>query len=655
MKNKILFLSVLFLFAFAVAAAACDEPPLVSITVPSTALNGSQITVPITASDDHGVFAILLLDAEGSILGSYHCYGNLSCSANFMVHVPSACGVQYTFKAKAYDTAYQIALASGSGVTYCHAPPVDNFPTVAIDVPSTALAGSQIIVPVTASDDKGVYMLQLLDSGGAVLGSYNCGGSLSCAANFLVNVPSGVGMHYTFKAKAFDTVMQFSTATGSGVTYCHVPPVDDAPVVAINVPSAALIGSQITVPVTASDDNGVSAILFLDAMDSVLGSYHCGGSLSCSTSFLVYVPSVIGEQYTFKAKAFDTIGQHAVASGSGVTYDYTPPEPDAAPTASISVPSTALNGSQITVPVTASDDNGVSSVQLLDGGNNVLASYNCAGSLSCSTSFMVYVPSAVGASYTFKAKATDTAGQIAIASGSGVTYGHVIPPVDNAPVVSISVPATALNGSSITVPVAASDDKGVSLIQFLDSSNNVLAIYNCTGILTCSANFVVSVPSANNTVYTFKAKAIDTAGQFAGASGSGVTVAAPVIVPPAPPVHNGGGVPAPVETEAELLVMTFVIENADFIKDGDIIRFFYIVENKGEKSLNEITFSASIPELGIKAPSLRAQQLKAGSSISKMQYIELPAGVKPGTYYLQLSINSRDARRVVYREFIVNA
>lgn len=220
------------------------------------------------------------------------------------------------------------------------------------------------------------------------------------------------------------------------------------------------------------------------------------------------------------------------------------------------------------------------------------------------------------------------------------------------PVISLDVPATAENGSQITVVAAASDDHGVNYISLFDGSDNWLGGYFCGNTTTCTVSFALTVPSEIGAEYSYKAYVYDIDGLSAEASGAGITTGQ--IIPPVPPTPPNNHETVPDDFKADLAVTSFVIENADFIKDGDTMRFYFRVENNGEKNLREVTFSASIPELGVKAPAIRTKELKSGQSISRLQYIDIPANVAPGTYYLQLSINSKDARRVVYREFIVN-
>jgi hypothetical protein len=337
----------------------------------------------------------------------------------------------------------------------------------------------------------------------------------------------------------------------------------------------------------------------------------------------------------------------ALAFAAGACYHQANP-----PAVSINVPATAIAGSEIDVKITASDDNGLSYIELFDGSGESIYGADCYDRDACKVTFPVDVPSTAGVKYSFTAVAYDIDGLEANATGSGWTY-VINPPEDEKPSISITVPLTAQNGSQITLPITATDDNGVNKIQLLDAGNNVLADYICPGTKECSISFNVTVPSANNTAYTFRARAIDAAGQSDVASGSGITFALPVVVPPVnPPVQPE----APEEEQkAGMAIGTFFIENADFIKGGDMIRFFYSVENDGGTALKELTFSASIPELGIKAPSLRVQKLGKGDSVSRLHYIEIPADAAPGTYYLQLSINSKDVRRVVYREFIIKA
>lgn len=114
---------------------------------------------------------------------------------------------------------------------------------------------------------------------------------------------------------------------------------------------------------------------------------------------------------------------------------------DNAPTAAINVPASAAPNSQLNIVVTGNDDKDVAQLLLFDSSNVQIGTpFDCTGvQTSCSRTFTVAAPSTHSASYTFKARSKDNAGQLSVlVSGSGETTAAPSPPSAPPPVTVVT-------------------------------------------------------------------------------------------------------------------------------------------------------------------------------------------------------------------------
>ena len=119
------------------------------------------------------------------------------------------------------------------------------------------------------------------------------------------------------------------------------------------------------------------------------------------------------------------------------------------------LPSTANADSTVTATVTATDANGnLGSIQIFaaDGTTAVSASQSCAGLASCTKSFILQIPNAFSAVYTFIARVFDAAGATDDATAFGTTNPEaVVPPPAPAP-----EPDEVLDDVDVSVPTSQS-------------------------------------------------------------------------------------------------------------------------------------------------------------------------------------------------------
>ena len=122
--------------------------------------------------------------------------------------------------------------------------------------------------------------------------------------------------------------------------------VDNPPSVAINVPSSAAPGSQLSVSVTGTDDFDVAQLLFYDANGVQLATSDCPGvQTSCSVIFSVTAPSTFTTTYAFKTRSKDSANQFSsFVSGSGSTTAAPAPLPNPTPSPVIVPPKVSVSG-----------------------------------------------------------------------------------------------------------------------------------------------------------------------------------------------------------------------------------------------------------------------------------------------------------------------
>src|SRR5256712_11596387 len=269
-----------------------------------------------------------------------------------------------------------------------------------------------------------------------------------------------------------------SAGTGSGTNSVTVN--DLAPTVTVSAPASANEGSPVTVTVTASDDEAISktCVNFGDSSSSCTApfthTYSTGGAAS--------------KAFTITANATDAAGLTSSATTS-ITIN------DLAPTVTVSAPASANEGSPVTVTVTASDDEAISKTCVNFGDS----------SSSCTAPFTHTYSTGGAASkaFTITANATDAAGLTSSATTS-ITIN------DLAPTVTVSAPASANEGSPVTVTVTASDDEAISktCVNFGDSSSSCTAPFTHT----------YSTGGAASKAFTITANATDAAGLTSSAT-----------------------------------------------------------------------------------------------------------------------------------------
>jgi chitinase len=173
-----------------------------------------------------------------------------------------------------------------------------------------------------------------------------------------------------------------------------------APTVSIIAPSNSTISGTTTVSISASDNVGVTKVeLYISGALAYTGN-------SASSSYSWNTTSVANGTYTLLAKAYDAAGNVGQSTSKSVTVSNQVSD-STAPTASITSPvSNSTVSGNVTVNISASDNVGVSKVELYI--NNSL---RYAGT-SANCSYTWNTAAEVNDQYTLVAKAYDIAGNV---------------------------------------------------------------------------------------------------------------------------------------------------------------------------------------------------------------------------------------------------
>lgn len=264
--------------------------------------------------------------------------------------------------------------------------------------------------------------------------------------------PFSVGTTTTVRFVAFDN------AGNVGPAMAQVVQVDStAPTIVVTAPTdgATVTGPTVTISADASDDGAVTAVEFFIDGVSVGSASTAPYSTSWDTTGLVDGPVQI------TAAATDDAANTSTSAPISVTVVNHPP------TVTLTDPldGATVNGTEVPVAASASDAAGIARVDFYSGttliGSDTTSPYAIAWDSTT-------VPDG---RYALSAQATNTAGFVATSASSSVTVRNDSTP----PTVSITAPApdSTVSGTSVLIGATASDESGVTQVEFLVGSTIV--------------------------------------------------------------------------------------------------------------------------------------------------------------------------------------
>jgi subtilisin family serine protease len=324
-------------------------------------------------------------------------------------------------------------------------------PAVAVTAPAGGANVSGTVNIITqANDNVGVVNIEVYKDN-SLLGS-------STTSPFTLAWDSSTeseGPH-TFFSKAYDAAGNVGTSTPIVLNVDNT-----APASSITAPANGTIikGTSVVISANASDSSGLQKVDFYYDSNTLIGT-------DTSAPFTINwnISAVLSGDHTIYAVATDTAGNSQASSPISVILDNVPP---------VVAFSNPLNGAAITgivnLAVNATDAVGVQKVQYYRDGSVLL------GTSSSAPFGLSWDSTAVTTgSHTLFAVATDLAGNTATSATISVTVDRSLPTV------SLTAPANSalVTGTAVTVSATASDNIGISRVDFYRDSNVMLGTDN---------------------------------------------------------------------------------------------------------------------------------------------------------------------------------
>lgn len=282
-------------------------------------------------------------------------------------------------------------------------------------------------------------------------------------------------------------------------------PDTQAPTANITAPAAGDVNGTINVTANAADNIGVTGVQFL--LD---GNPLSAEDLTAPYSVSWNTTTASNGAHTLAARARDAAGNLTTSSAVAVNVNN-----DAqAPTVAITAPAAGTVSGTLNISANASDNTGVVGVQFLLDGNNLGAE-----DLTAPYTISWNSTTTTDGNHSITARARDAAGNTTLSTAVAVTVQNSVPDTES-PIVNITGPANgATVSATITVSANATDNVGVSGVQFLLDGNNLGA-----EDLTAPYSISWATTGASNGSHTLTARARDAAGNFTLSGGIAVTV-----------------------------------------------------------------------------------------------------------------------------------
>ncbi len=378
----------------------------------------------------------------------------------------------------------------------------------------------------TANGSTGINLSWAASTDNVAVTGYRverCQGA-GCSSFAPIGTPTGTtfsntgllsGTSYSYRVRATDAAGNLSAYSNVASATTTTAPDTTPPTVPSGLVATASGSSGIDLTWTASIDNVAVAGYRVERCQSVgCGSFAQIGTPTGTTFSNTGLLS--GTSYSYRVRATDAAGNLSaysnIASATTTTVPDTTP-----PTASITSPTGGNVSGTVTVSVSASDNVGVTHVDLLVNGEP-------AGSdTSAPYQFSWNSASVPNGAAQLKAIAYDAAGNLAQSAIVTVNVANAVsPPTDTTPpTVSMLSPTGGTVAGLVTLAATASDNVGVSRVDFYAGGqlvgSNTSAPYQATWDSR-------KVPNGATTVI---AVAFDAAGNSAASASVLVTVANP--------------------------------------------------------------------------------------------------------------------------------
>jgi hypothetical protein len=336
-------------------------PPTVSIASPTGGNVAGTVSVSVSASDNVGVTRVDLL-VNGASVGS-----DTSAPYQFSWNSASVANGPVQLRAVAHDAAGNSAQSAIVTVNVANVvtPPPDTMPpTVSIASPTGGNVSGTVSVSANATDNVGVTRVDFFVNGSLV------GSDSTAPYQYSWNTATVANGAATLRAAAYDAAGNSAQSAIVTVNVANVvtpPPDTTPPNVSIASPAGGNVSGTVTISANASDNVGVTRV-----------DFFVNGSLVGSDSTAPYqyswnTAAVGNGAATLRAIAYDAAGNSAqsaivTVNVANVVAPPPPPPPPAdttPPTVSIASPIGGTVSGTVTVSVSATDNVGVTRVDLL--------------------------------------------------------------------------------------------------------------------------------------------------------------------------------------------------------------------------------------------------------------------------------------------------
>lgn len=395
------------------------------------------------------------------------------------------------------------------------APSDTTAPTTSLSAPadnSTATVGSTVNVAATATDNVGVSKVDFLVNGAVV------STDTTSPYEYAWNTTGLNAGNYTITAKAYDAAGNVGTSSARTVALAAAPTGGfNADGVNLGVPAVTVNGNNVSYNWTVQTNKSVTfRYLQVAVRPSNDTGFNNNITINGTRTFTSSHTLANGTYTAFVAYYIESKGVWVNGPTVEYTVGTTTPADTTNPSVSVSAPATATVGDTVPVTATASDNVGVTKVEFLV--NGVVVSTD-------TTSPYEYSWNTTGLSagnYTLSTKAYDAANNVGSSTATTVSLAN--PSDTTAPTTTITSPSNNANvtvGDTVNVAANASDNVGVSKVEFL-LNGNVVATDT-----TAPYTYAWDTTGLSTGNYTLTTKAYDAADNTGTSSAVVVTVNAP--------------------------------------------------------------------------------------------------------------------------------
>ncbi|WP_175278966.1 Ig-like domain-containing protein [Prescottella equi] len=433
-----------------------DVSTSLSVTVPGSATTGSSVDLSATVNPSNAVGSVQFTD-NGAPIGSPVAVVNGVATLSHTFTSAGAHSVGADFVA---DAGFTNSSATAQSVTVAD-PDVDT--SLSVTVPASATTGESLSLSATVNPSNAVGTVQFTDNGAPI-------GSPIAVVNGVATLShtfTSAGAHSVGADFVADAGFTNSSATAQSVTVTVADP-DVETSLSVTVPASATTGESVSLSATVSPANAQGAVQF-----KVNGSPV--GSPVPVTAGAATLPHTFDAAGSFAVTAEFT-GAAGFTSSSAQAQNVTvsvPVVPDEDTTITVTAPSTAETGQQVTLSVAVSPVPTGGTVQFSVAGTDVGAPVSLDGSGQAS------MPYTFGAAGSFSVAAVYS-GTTGFAGSTAAAHTVVVSdpaPVDVATATLVGVPESAITGAPTTLSVTVQAQSGSAVptgsVQFRDNGNPI--------------------------------------------------------------------------------------------------------------------------------------------------------------------------------------